>query len=281
MAEKKLKILISADLEGVSGVIHPEQISGDSQLYRETLMRCSQELNAVISGLKEVGIEHIAVNDSHNRMRNLNSAMLPHAMVTSGWQRHFSMVNGVDRAYDACFFMGYHAMAGTKSVLSHTYRTRIIKQVYLNNVLVGEIGLNAALAGFYNVPVVFVSGDEEACNEAKRLLGEQIVTVPTKSSLSRYSAISYPFDIVLRNLRVEAMRVMKESEKWKVYKVTSPCIISVVFNESNHADACELIPGVKRVNDTQVEYTNQLYPAAFKCFLAMCTLAASRDEVIT
>lgn len=276
-----MKILISADLEGVSGVVHPDQVYGDSPFYRETLMRWTQELNAIVSGLREAGVEYIVINDSHNHMRNLNPAMVPNAMVVSGWQRAFSMIHGVDQGFDGCFFTGYHGMAGAKSTLSHTYRPRIVKQVYLNRILAGETTLNASMAGFYNVPVALISGDEGACLEAQKALGDQIVAVQTKRELSRYSALSYPFEVTLRNLKAGAIKAIKEKEKWKVYKVTSPTTISVVFAESNHADACELIPNVKRVGDTQVEYTAQLYPTVFKCFLAMCALAVSRDDVVT
>ena len=276
-----MKILISADLEGVSGVVHTDQIYPDGIFYKETLQKWSQELNAVVSGLKEAGAQLIVINDAHNHMRNLNNAMVQNASVISGWQKPFSMMATIDQGYDACFFLGYHAMAGSKSTLSHTYRPKIIKRVYLNKVLVGETGLNAALAGFYNVPVALVSGDEETCYEAQTLLGNQVIAIQTKKGISRYAALSYPFDITLRNLKAGAIQAVKEKEKWKVYKVTSPCTISVVFSEPNHADACELIPTVKRVSDNQVEYTSQLYPNVFKCFLAMGTLAKARDEVIT
>lgn len=276
-----MKILISADLEGVSGVVHPDQIYPDGVFYKETLQKWAQELNAVVSGLKEAGALHIVINDAHNHMRNLNNAMVQNACVVSGWQKPFSMMATVEDGYDAVFFTGYHAMAGSRSVLSHTYRPKIIKQVYLNKVLVGETGLNAALAGFYNIPVALVSGDEEVCYEAQTLIGSQVIAIQTKKGLSRYSAMSYPFDITLRNLKAGAIQALKEKEKWKVYKVTSPCTVSVVFSEPNYADACELIPNVKRVSDNQVEYTSQLYPNVFKCFLAMGTLAKARDEVIT
>ncbi len=276
-----MKILISADLEGVSGVVHTDQIYPEGDFYKETLQKWAQELNAVVSGLKEAGAQHIVINDAHNHMRNLNNAMVQNACVVSGWQKPLSMMATVEDGYDAVFFTGYHAMAGSKSTLSHTYRPKIIKQVYLNKVLVGETGLNAALAGFYNVPVALISGDEEVCYEAQTLLGNQVIAIQTKKGLSRYSALSYPFDITLRNLKAGAIQALKEKEKWKVYKVTSPCTISVVFSEPNHADACELIPNVKRVSDNQVEYSSQLYPNVFKCFLAMGTLAKARDEVIT
>ncbi|MBI2995517.1 MAG: M55 family metallopeptidase [Candidatus Melainabacteria bacterium] len=276
-----MKVLISADLEGVSGVCHPDQIYPNGKSYKETLIRWSKELNAITAGLKESGIKEIVINDSHNHMRNLDNSLVPEVEVVSGWQRPFSMVSGIEKNFDAVFFTGYHAMAGSKSTLSHTYRPRIIKQVLLNKIPVGEVGLNAALAGHFNVPVVFVSGDEETCFEAQNLLESQIITVQTKKGLSRYSALSYPFETNLLNLKEGAIKAIKEKVKWKVFKINSPTTITITFAETNHADSCELIPNVKRISDNQVEFTDKDYSIVFKCFLAMGVLAASRDEVIT
>ena len=281
MSKEKLTIYISADLEGVSGVVHPDQIYPDGKFYKETLIRWAGELNAVVDGLHEADVNHIVINDSHNHMRNLDSSLVPDAIVISGWQKPYSMVSEIDKNFDGCFFLGYHAMAGSRSTLSHTYRPRIIRQVFVNKIQVGETGLNALLAGTFNVPVVLISGDEEVCMEARNLLGNQILTVETKRGLSRYGAMSYPFHICLKNLKEGAIKAIKEKEKWKIYKLQSPYTLSLTFSEPNHADGAELIPGVTRVSDTQIEFTDNSYPVVFKCFLAMGALAASRDDVIT
>ena len=276
-----MKILISADLEGVNGVAHTDQIYPEGKYYKETLIRWSKELNAIVDGLKKAGVKEIVINDSHNHSRNLDSSRIPKARIVTGWQRPYSMVSGVEKGFDACFFAGYHTMAGSKSTLSHTYRPRIIKRVKLNQKPVGETGLNAALAGVFNVPVVFISGDKETCAEAKNLLGKQIFTVETKKSLSRYAAMSYPFEEVLEKLKSVSLKVIKEKKKWKVFKVKSPCTLDIEFALSNHADACELIPGVKRISDNWIRFTHKDYPTVFKCFLAMGALAATRDDVVT
>ena len=276
-----MKILISADLEGVNGVAHTDQIYPEGKYYKETLVRWAKELNAIVEGLKSAGVKEIVINDSHNHSRNLDSSKISKAKIVTGWQRPYSMVSGVEKGFDACFFTGYHTMAGSKSRLSHTYRPRIIKRVKLNKKSVGEIGLNAALAGYFKVPVVFISGDKETCAEGKNILGNQIFTVETKKSLSRYSAMSYPFEEVLEKFKSISEKTIKERKKWKVFKIKSPCTLFVEFSMSNHADACELIPGVKRISDNQVEFTHKDYSVVFKCFLAMGVLAASRDDVIT
>ena len=276
-----MRVLISADMEGVSGVVHPDQIYPDGKYYKETLIRFANELNAIIEGLNDENVTDILIVDSHNHMRNLDPMLVPKASLVSGWQRPFSMVSCVNKSIDACFFVGYHSKAGSFSTLSHTYRPKIIRNVELNNISVGETGLNAALSGSFNVPVVFVSGDEDVCMEATQLLGNHIVTVQTKVGLSRYAALSYSFDQNLKNLKEAARKVVKNKSKWKTFKFNPPCTIRITFAEPNHADACELIPKVKRASNYQVEFSDRSYPVVFKCFLAMAALASSRDDVIT
>lgn len=278
-----MKILISADLEGVTGVIHPEQIYPEGKFYKETLLTAAKELNAIVAGLNEAGVssEDIIINDSHNHMRNLDTLLLPKACLLGGWQKPFSMVSGVDSGIDACFFTGYHCMAGVDATLSHTYRPRIMRGVWINGIEVGETGLNAALAGHFGVPVTLLAGDDKVCEEAKKLLGSQLITVETKKSVSRYSAISHPLDKVLADLRAGAKKAVEGIEESLVYKVKSPTTLTLRFMEPNHADAAELIPGVKKISDNTVEYTNEDYSEVFKCFLAMGALAASRDDLVT
>ena len=93
--------------------------------------------------------------------------------------------------------------------------------------------------------------------------------------------MSYPFEEVLKKFKLVSAQAIKEKKKWKVFKIQSPSILSIEFALPNHADACELIPGVKRVSDNRVEFKHEDYSVVFKCFLAMGALAASRDDVIT
>ncbi len=274
-----MKVLISADIEGVCGVVHTDQIYPDGKFYKETLDKWVLELNAVIEGLKDSGVKEIVINDSHNHMRNLDNLKLKGAEVITGWQKPFSMVSTAEKKYDLAFFCGYHAMACANGILSHTYRPRIIKKVFLNGTEVGETGLNAGLLGYYETPVAFLSGDNVVCAEAKALLGNELITVETKKALSRYSALSISFDENLKNLKEASAKAVKI--KHKPFKLTSPTTLSIVFAEPNHADGAELIPGVKRINNTQIEFTHQEFPVLFKCFLAMGALSATRDDVLT
>src|SRR5256885_17197491 len=100
------------------------------------------------------------------------------------------MVEGIDSGFDAALFIGYHARAGTPpGVLDHPYADRI-HEVRLNGRPVGELGINAALAGVAGVPVAVVSGDSSVAAEARALLGEDVATVVVKQAVSRHAARS-------------------------------------------------------------------------------------------
>src|SRR5213595_776288 len=124
------------------------------------------------------GATRVVVNDSHWFMRNLLAEELHQAAeLLSGDPKPRSMVEGIDSGFDAALFIGYHARAGTPhAVLDHTYADRI-HEVRLNGRPVGELGINAALAGVSGVPVALVSGDAALAAEAKELLGDDVTTV--------------------------------------------------------------------------------------------------------
>ena len=199
-----MKIFISADLEGVNGVMHSSQTQPGEPGYERAVGLLHKELSVVIEGIYETSkVSEIFVADGHWNARNLRHEFFPRGVtLISGWQRPYSMMSGVsghigsktivDKGFDGVFFLGYHAMAGTAGgVLSHTYRAQVFQEVRLNGVPVGETGLNAALSGYFGVPVAFLSGDDATCNEARNLLGS-VTCVPVKKAVSRYSCLALP-----------------------------------------------------------------------------------------
>ena len=168
-----MNVYISCDAEGVAGISDWEQcVPGqkDYKLGRELMVG---EVNAGIEGALVAGAKKIVVNDSHATMINLIPEELhPRALLLQGSEKPMSMVTGLDNSFDAVVFIGYHSMAGTSAgILSHTY-TSIITEVRINGRQVGEPELNAMMAGWYGVPVVFLSGDESATKEIKKSLAD-------------------------------------------------------------------------------------------------------------
>jgi len=139
-----MKVYISCDMEGVSGIVDSKQTRMDGEEYKRAQKLMTGEVNAAIEGALAGGATEILVNDSHGLMRNiLIEELNPNAQLISGSSKPLSMMQGIDESFDAAFFIGYHAQAGTPySVLDHTYSS-IVYQVSLNGRPVGETGLNA------------------------------------------------------------------------------------------------------------------------------------------
>lgn len=285
-----MRVYISADLEGVNGIVHSTQTQPGEPGYERAVQLMHKELNAVIDGVKTGGATEVYVADAHWDARNLRVELLPPGVhLISGWQRPFSMVSGVsgsigattlvDQPFDGAFFVGYHARTGVAcGVLSHTYRAQVYLDVQLNGVSVGETGLNAALAGYFGVPIAFLSGDDTACLEARELLGERLTTVAVKQAISRYSAVCLPEDEVLGALRKGALSAMDKRDYWSLYSPPRPLTLTLKMFDPSMADAAELLPQVKRVDDRTVDISHDDYSVLFRLMLACGVLAANRKD---
>src|SRR3989475_11899904 len=188
-------VYISVDMERIAGVVRePQTNPGDprgASEYARFRKLMTAEANAAIEGALEAGASQVLVNDSHWFMRNLLAEELNQAAVlVSGGPKPRSMMEGIDGGFDAAFCIGYHARAGTRNaILDHTYAD-CIHEARLNGRPVGELGLNAALAGGFGVPVVLVSGDNALAAEARELLGEGVRPVIVKEAVNRHPANS-------------------------------------------------------------------------------------------
>ena len=151
-----MKVFVSIDMEGISGVVSPEQCTPGNPDYERARLLMTQEANAAILGARAAGAAEVAVSDSHGNMRNLLIEELDTwADLIYGSPKPFGMMEGLDDSFGVVFLIGYHARAGTlNAILDHTYSSRCVHHVELNGRPVGEIGLNAALAGFHGVPPV-------------------------------------------------------------------------------------------------------------------------------
>src|SRR5712692_3182898 len=179
---EKLKVYISADMEGIGGV-STWQIQAGSQgrEYEKFRKLMTQEVNAAIAGAYDAGATEVLVSDSHADGQNIDVELLdPRAKLIRAWPRPLVMMQGVDSACDAVVFIGYHASEGQPAaILAHTMSSRRIFEIKLNGTGVPEAAFNAAIAGEFGVPVVLLSGDQTIGEEARRLLGP-IETVAVK-----------------------------------------------------------------------------------------------------
>ena len=268
-----MKVYISCDMEGISGVVAGKQTDNGEE-YKRAQKLMTGEVNAAIEGALAGGASEILVNDSHGSMRNiLIEELNPNAQLISGSPKPLSMMQGIDgSSFDAAFFIGYHAQAGTAySVLDHTY-SGIVYQVSLNGRPLGETGLNAALAGYFGVPVVLVTGDKLLVEEATALL-EMVEGVAVKESCGRYAARCLVPDAVHDLIRKAAQSALARGGK--PFVVEPPITLAIDFTSSAHLDMAELIPGSRRTGGRHIEYTHDDFLTVYKVWRTMLKLAWS------
>lgn len=270
-----MKILISADIEGISGIVDFEQTSPKGRDYESARRLMTREVNTIIESAFEYGADEVIVSDSHHNNTNiLIEELSPRATLISGSYQPLSMMQGIDSSIDAVFLVGYHARAGIQeAVMDHTYTFRVT-HVKINDKPMGEAGINGRIAGSFGVPVVFASGDKKAIMCAKEELNNPVGVV-VKDSISRTAAKIYPFSIVKERLKVGVSEAMKNIKSFKPIIEKSPVKLEVSFTISNMAEICLLIPGVTKKDGRTVIYTGKEFIEVFKVFRVMLGLTGS------
>src|SRR5512142_1280488 len=272
-----MRVYISMDMEGVAGVVHEDQTNPlDPRCapeYARFRKLMTAEANAAVQGAVDAGATRILVNDSHWTMRNLLAEELHEAAeLISGGPKALSMMEGIDGGFDAALCIGYHARAGTRAaILDHTYTDRLI-DVRLNGRSVGELGLNATLAGVYEVPVVLVSGDAALATEAHDLLGDEVATVIVKEAVGRHAARSLAPVVACRRIREAVTKALKRKGA-RPFTMEAPITLEADFAKTVEADMAELVPGSMRTSGRNVAFTHHDYKEVFRAWRAMHNLA--------
>ena len=187
------KILISADMEGATGVTWPADVLPGTEQWQRCRHMFTSDVNAAIAGFYDGGADEVLVNEAHWSMRNLLLEKLDErAEMLTGRHKDLSMVEGVQHGdVDGIAFVGYHTGAGTEGVLAHTYLANSITGVWVNGEQASEGRLNALVVAEYGVPVVLVTGDDRTGLDARGYAPEAH-TVAVKDYVSRYAAVCRP-----------------------------------------------------------------------------------------
>ncbi len=267
-----MRVYISADMEGISGIVHADQTEPGAREYERACTLMVGDVNAAIEGALAGGATYIVVNDSHWEMRNIKLEELhPAAELISGTPKPFSMVQGLNDSFDAMFCVGYHAMAGsTPATIDHTFTENSIYRVTVNDLVVGELGLNALFAGSYGVPVALVTGDQTIAAEAEALLGN-VMTAQVKEAISRTAARCLPLERARNLIRDGAQAAL--ANIGKPLRPQSPVRLQVEFMKSSQADMAALTPGSERVGARTVCFTHDDYREVYRAWRAMYNLA--------
>ncbi len=253
-----MRVLIMTDMEGVSGIVVWEQVNGGAPMYEEGRKLYTEEINAAVRGAKAAGATEIVVVDCHGAgggwtFNSLIPEMLDPAcdwVAHHAWSRYTELL---EKGCDACLLVGMHARAGTPDgVLCHTISTTTWRNLYFNDDLVGESGINAALCGHYGVPVLLVTGDEATCREVSGLLGAGLTTVAVKRGLTRYSARQIPPVRARAMIEDGARQALKNLKAVKPYVPGKPTTITIDLGTVDSAEQFRGRHGVEIVDPLKV-----------------------------
>lgn len=273
-----MRIFISADMEGISGIIHPSQLSPTGANYERGCRLMTGDVNEVVEGVLAGGATEVVVNDSHWVQRNLLIDELhPRARLVSGATKELGMVQGVVGS-DLAFFIGYHAKYGTPyAVADHTWSAPCLADLRINGRSMGETGLNALLCGHYNVPVAMLSGDQALEAEARAVLPQAAVAV-VKQATGRWAAECLSLEESRRLLRECAQSAMSQAEALAPLSPPKPCEVEMELVTTEMADRAEAIPTVRRDGGRLIRFEAEHILDAFYCFRSVMNAASIHSD---
>ena len=271
-----MKLFLSTDFEGVSGIVAWEQIIEGNSEYEQGRRLLTNEVNAVISGALEGGAKEFVINDSHHYMRNLHpQELLGKATLITGKHKPMYMMEGLDSSFDGICFVGYHGSIGAEhAILSHTYNPGAIWEVRINGDVVGESAINALVATHYNVPIILISGDEATVQEAQNIApnAEKVIV---KQSLGRFAAAHIHPTVACEMLQRGASHAVRNVKEMHPPVFARPVSLEVTFLVADMAEMALWIRGVERVGPRTVTISSEDLLELYRMFVTVVTLTRS------
>ncbi|MGW1229979.1 M55 family metallopeptidase [Streptomyces sp. NPDC001478] len=273
-----MKILVSADMEGATGVTWPADVLPGTPQWERCRSLFTSDVNAAALGFFDGGADEVLINEAHWTMRNLLLERLDERVqMLTGKHKSLSMVEGIQHGdVDAVAFVGYHTGAGTEGVLAHTYLANSITGVWLNGVRASEGLLNAHVAAEYGVPVVLVTGDDLTCVDAEGYAPEAR-KVAVKDYVSRYAAVCRTPARTAADIREAAARAVPLAGRYTPVE-GGPFTVELEFDAEHLAAAATVVPGVAVVGERRVSYTSATMYEGIRTFKAVTTLVSSAVE---
>ncbi len=254
-----LRVFISADMEGIAGVVNASQLSPgelDYPLFRRLM---TDEVNAAIDGAIAAGADTFTVADSHgNELSILPDVLNQKARLIRSAPRPLGMMEGVDGGFDAAFFIGFHASINTPgAVRAHTFSSARYFDVRLNGQHASEALVNAAVAGHFGVPVVLVTGDQMIVDEVHRTIDPRITGVAVKRAIGYHSADSLSPQSACAMIRDAARKALEGRAPVRPFVVSKPVTLDITFKNMIHAEILSLLPNVQRPDGASIRFVGK------------------------
>jgi D-amino peptidase len=257
-AQRPFKVYISADMEGIAGVVSPDQLGPAGFEYGRFREFMTAEVVAAIEGAREAGATEILVSDSHGNGLNLLIERLPSDVrVVRSWPRPLGMMEGIDSSFAAAIFIGYHSgTTNPAGVRAHTLSSANYAGVALNGVQVPEAGLNAAIAGHFGVPIALISGDDVAVEEARRLIGD-VDGVAVKRAIGFHSAATLTPQASQALIKERVKAALGRRASLRPYRLSAPVRLDLTFKNYRPAEVLAYLPIVQRTDAHSIRYTGR------------------------
>ncbi|MEU5399981.1 M55 family metallopeptidase [Streptomyces sp. NPDC005963] len=273
-----MKILISADMEGATGVTWPADVLPGTPQWERCRTMFTSDVNAAALGFFDGGADEVLVNEAHWSMRNLLLEQLDERVqMLTGRHKSLSMVEGVQHGdVDGIAFIGYHTGAGAEGVLAHTYLANSITGVWLNGTRASEGLLNAQVVAEFGVPVVLVTGDDLTCVDADGYAPDAR-KVAVKDHVSRYAAVCRTPTRTAADIRTAARQAAALAVRHEPVQA-GPFTVELEFDAEHLSAAATVVPGVAGSGERRAAYTSETMFEAIRTFKAVTTIVSAAVE---
>lgn len=261
-----MKIFISADIEGTTGIVNWEETDIEKVANKYFCEQMTKEVNAACEAVSEAGAEEVVVKDAHDSARNIDPSKLPvNVKIIRGWTGSpLSMMAGLDNSFDGVIFTGYHSAAGTNgNPLAHTMNTRN-EYIVINGELASEFMINSYTAALFGVPVLFLSGDRQLCETAKSL-NLNIKTVAVSEGMGNAS-ISINPDIAVEKIKEGVKNAAIDDLSKYIVKLPEKFEVEIRFRDHSLAYRGGFYPGAKQIDVKTIRFEAVDYMEVLKFF---------------
>jgi D-amino peptidase len=252
----EMKVYISADMEGVTGVVTSDHLGPAGFEYHRAREWMTREILAAIEAARESGATQFLVSDSHGNGENIIIDELPKDVhIVRGWPRPLMMMEGIDETFDAALLIGYHSSTSNiEGVRAHTISSGQLTDVRLNGVSVPESAINAAIAGHFGIPIVMISGDNAIIDETRSILGD-VEGAIVKWANSYHSARTMTPEAGYDLIRATVKRALGRLSDFKPYRIEKPIQLELSFKNYRPPQLLEYLPIVERIDSHSIRYT--------------------------
>ena len=253
---KHKRIYISADIEGIAGVVGPDQQMDTGFEYSLARQWMTNEVNAACNACFSLGVEEVIVSDSHGNGQNILLDALPdNVKIVRSWPRPLEMMQGIEIGqFDGAMFIGYHSgSTDSAGSMAHTVHGLIIHEIRLNGIICSETLISAATAGEYAVPIIYVTGDDAYIESATRDLGQIDHTI-TKWTTGQLSALTLKPQESCTKIARDAEKALNNLNSYKPYVLKGPIELEITLKKRINAELLDYLPVIERLDGYNIRF---------------------------